>query len=163
MEMRTDEIMQLFDYSYSATGRVLETARNLTPEQYAGDAALPGAWSVQKTLVHMLDAELAWREGLRSQTDYTGEELDPAQFPDVDTLKVAWETDQAAMREWLESIDDTEMNAVMPDGRKLWQYLVHVVNHSTQHRSEVAMLLTAYGHSPGDLDFTWYLRGWPGA
>jgi uncharacterized damage-inducible protein DinB len=158
-----EEIRQLFDYSYSATGRVLETARRLTPEEFRGQHGVSGVWSVQKSLVHMLDAELSWREGLKSQADFTGEELDPGQFPDVETLRVAWEADQTAMREWLESIDDTALNAEMPDGRKLWQYLVHVVNHSTQHRSEVAMLLTGYGHSPGDLDFTWYLRGWSGA
>jgi uncharacterized damage-inducible protein DinB len=161
--VRADEIRQLFDYSYSATRRVLETARHLSPEEFRDQPGIPGAWSVQKALVHMLDAELSWREGLKSRADFTGEELDPGQFPDVETLKVAWEADQTAMREWLESIDDTALNSEMPDGRRLWQYLVHVVNHSTQHRSEVAMLLTGYGHSPGDLDFTWYLRGWSGA
>lgn len=159
--MRADEIRQLFDYSYSATRRVLETASHLSPEEFRDQPGIPGAWSVQKALVHMLDAELSWREGLKSRSDFSGIELDPGQFPDIETLQVAWDADEASMREWLDTLDDAELHSEMEPDRKLWQYLLHVVNHSTQHRSEVAMLLTSYGHSPGDLDFTWYLHGWP--
>jgi uncharacterized damage-inducible protein DinB len=42
--------------------------------------------------------------------------------------------------------------------RLVWQTIVHVINHDTQHRSEAAQLLTAYGQSPGDLDISYYLH-----
>jgi uncharacterized damage-inducible protein DinB len=39
----------------------------------------------------------------------------------------------------------------------LWQQMVHQVNHGTQHRSEAAVMLTQFGHSPGWLDFLYFI------
>jgi uncharacterized damage-inducible protein DinB len=35
--------------------------------------------------------------------------------------------------------------------------MLHQANHATQHRSEVAMVLTEFGYSPDWLDFIRYL------
>ena len=42
------------------------------------------------------------------------------------------------------------------EGVAVWQMLVHVVNHGTQHRAEAAALLTGEGRSPGELDLINY-------
>lgn len=39
----------------------------------------------------------------------------------------------------------------------LWQFLVHLLTHDAQQRSDAATLLSLAGQSPGDLDFLDYV------
>jgi uncharacterized damage-inducible protein DinB len=74
-----------------------------------------------------------------------------------------------AMHGYLTRLSDDDMTSLvrytLDSGQKrerlLWHCLLHVVNHGTQHRSEAAAILTAYGQSPGDLDFTMFLNEKP--
>jgi uncharacterized damage-inducible protein DinB len=149
----------LFDYSYAATRIILDRAEQLTDDQWTAQPPIGGIISLQHTLVHMLDTEMSWRELLRTgrSSDF---ELDPVDFPDARTLAAAWREDEQVTRTWLATLDDEAINGPAHNPTfRLWHCLVHVVNHSTQHRSEAAMILTHYGHSPGDLDFTFYFKG----
>ena len=158
--VQANDIRLLFDYSYAATGRILDAASRLTTEEFTTPPPLQGAVSLRHTLVHTLWAEHAWREGLRTRGANDVAELDPEAFPDVATLAQAWHSDEAQMRAWLDNIDDVDLGATAFGTTKVWMCLAHVVNHSTQHRSEAAMILTHWGQSPGELDLTYYLRGW---
>ena len=162
--MHQADIVTLYDYNYWATRRIVGAAANLTTEQFT--APTPLSWgSVRDVLTHALSAEWAWR--LRCQEGLAPTRLlDPAEFPTLDALLGRWAAEETAMRAYVAGLADSALNSPITyrntAGKAfealLWQILTHVVNHGTQHRTEVAHVLTSLGHSPGDMDFIVYLR-----
>jgi uncharacterized damage-inducible protein DinB len=157
--MQADEIRFLFAYDRWATRRVLGVLDDLDPAAWArpevvGDRGLGGI------LVHQLGAAQRWRHAFQD----TGESPDPERepLPTIDELRQSWETEWAAVDAWLPTVTDGFV-AHVHEGVPVWQMLVHVVNHGTQHRSEVAALLTAQGRSPGELDLVNYAEEQAGA
>ena len=113
-------------------------------------------------LVHILNAEVGWRHRLGDQGRFDW--LNAEHFADVASIRARWEAETALLWEFLHGLTDDAVNGALSFERNgdqrqgaLWHFLVHVVNHGTQHRSECAALLTGFGHSPGDMDFTVFL------
>ncbi len=163
--MNTQDLRTLYDYNYWANKRILSAAAQLSQDQFAA-ASTNSYGSLRGTLVHVLDAEFAWRMLLQHKTLEHFRELSEDDFPTVAALSERWREDEQSMRAWLTTLTDADLAGTIryttDEGdvreRVLWHCLWHVVNHGTQHRSEAAVLLTDYGCSPGGLDFTAFLN-----
>ena len=162
--MNREDMLLLYDYNYWATGRVLDAAQRAIAQDASRDAS--SAWeAIRSTLVHTMDAERIWR--MRCQGESASVRLtDPAEYPTLEDLLQQWEGEEQSMRAYLAELTDADLSGVLryrntqgvPFEQTLWQILVHVVNHGTQHRAEAAHFLTELGYSPGDVDFILYLR-----
>lgn len=160
--MKLAEIHTLFDYDAWATERILIQAAKLLPEQFA---ASPGAnnSSVRQILAHTLVAQLLWRTRFETGTSNIDSKADDALT--ADALRQWWAEERQAMRAHLATLTDDDLDRPFRFERRgemaeltRWHILFQLINHGTQHRSEVAALLTDYGHSPGDLDFFLFVR-----
>lgn len=147
--MFRSELRSLFGYDRWATRRVLNTAEDVTatvwtrPEPSAPDG-------IAGLLVHALGAHGRWRAAWEGREDEPRPERElPMSAVDV---RARWEAEWVALDALLERLGENGPNRVW-NGLPLWQAMLHVVNHGTQHRSEAAALLTAAGHPTGDLDF----------
>ena len=150
--MRADEMRFLFAYDRWATHRVLEVLDGLDPTVWSrandvGDRGLGGI------LVHHLGASQRWRIWLETRGEGPEPEREP--LPTVDELCDRWQAEWVAVDAWRSHWSDGLLEDVR-NGVPIWQMLVHVVNHGTQHRSEAAALLTADGRSPGEIDLIFY-------
>ncbi|MGH2490992.1 MAG: DinB family protein [Candidatus Limnocylindria bacterium] len=158
--MRQRELITLFDYMYWAHRRILASAARLTDLQFTLPSVIAGR-DLRATLVHTLDVEMSWRRRLqRRPEDEWRKALPISDYRNVATLADHWKRDEAEMREWVATLEDEKLarNADLDAGKQLplWYFLVHMVTHSQQHRSESAQLLTQLGRSPGDVDFLDY-------
>ncbi|MGN6361828.1 MAG: DinB family protein [Thermomicrobiales bacterium] len=158
--MQVRDLITLYDYYYWATEKILAQAAQVTPAQWAGPPPV-GDRSLQRTLVHTLDAERGWRYSWTGQDDFVP--LQAADFPDAATLAARWREEETALRAYLGSLSDADLQGAFydPDAPDLplalWQVIAHVSYHGMQHRSEAAMLLTHYGRSPGGIDMVFWL------
>ena len=153
--MEIADIKTLYDYDRWATGRVLETAESLTPEQFTAPSPLGGP-GVRDTLVHIVDAIYGWRWRWEER-DGDAPDLNPADYGDIATVRDRWQAELRDLDVFLSSLSDADL-ARKVGPHSLGLTLAHVANHGTQHRSEVAMLLTHYDRSPGDLDLSYFNR-----
>jgi len=155
--MDTEALLFLIRYNIRSTERILETTAGLSEDEFRRSASLDYE-SAYETLLHMLVVDWSWREFCIGNDD-DDSYPDGWPLPDLQTISAFWTVEHATVLAYVESMDkatldqpltwDTEEGSVT---HPRWAILAHVVNHGTQHRSELARYLTECGHSPGDLD-----------
>ena len=153
-------ISALIAYNFWADKRILTTCERISTDEFIREVMPNPGWrSLREILVHTLDTEYGWRSVLQSQAATTI--LEATDFADVAALRDHWQAEQTAWLDYEARLSQENLQEHYDEnsqsGLRVWQRIVHVVNHGTQHRSEAAAILTGYGQSPGDLDFDVFL------
>lgn len=161
--LHIDEVRSLYDYTFWATDSIFEAAEKLSEDQL-NDEMPNGVGSIRVTLVHLLSGHWIWCE--RWQGNSPTAMLNPDDFPTLATIRARWQEEKQLMYNLLATLSDEDLerqimySSTMLPGRifqlPLWQLMLHLVNHGTQHRSEIAMRLTELGHSPGELSMNFF-------
>jgi uncharacterized damage-inducible protein DinB len=157
------DIREMYAYNRWANRQILDAAARVSREHLMQPNRF--SWgSLHGTLVHLLDAEAGWRHLL--QLGDMNFDVTPEGHPDLPSIEARWDSEITEMQAWLNTLTDDDMARIIryevEEGQRvrvLWHCLWHVINHGMQHRSECAVMLTDFGQSPGDLDFTVYLNG----
>ena len=161
--MTAKEILLSFlEYNYQADAHLLHHIEQLTPQQLHAAAPISHA-TAYDLLRHLLDTEWSWRlfasGGATQQYVWEVEEL-----PDLPALRRFWSAEGERMLAYVRSLSEADLAQIVDFGTAqggqpryatVWNILLHVVNHSTHHRSELNRLLAALGHpiAEQDLDY----------
>jgi uncharacterized damage-inducible protein DinB len=159
--MNVAALRTTLDYGAWANARLFDQVAQLSPEQFVAEpvGALP---SVRRILTHMLAAQTLWLARFRA--DAAASIPTEEEFPDLATLRQTWEKQRQALDGYVATLNDETLQGPFRFERRgvaltlpLWQIFMQLYGHGVQHRAEVAALLTDYGHSPGDLDFLFFV------
>lgn len=162
--MLVSDLIRHYDYGYWANKRLLSAVSELTPKQVTQSVA-GSHGSVRNTLVHVLSAHWGWLD--RCGGHARGERLKPEAYPTVDALTQEWDRVESYVRELLSGLADEdlarEVECAFGDGptsaATVGELMQHAALHAVHHHKQVALLLRALGHVPGDFDLLFFVTG----
>jgi uncharacterized damage-inducible protein DinB len=130
----------------------------LTQEQFT-QAVNYSHGSVRDQVVHLMEVDEAWFGDLRGVA--SGRELTPADADERSAIRAYWDSVEQDMRAYLADLrDDMLFTKPFSEGEDkdlvLWQILLHVGNHGTDHRAQLLRILHDLGAETVAQDFVFY-------
>lgn len=147
----------MIEYHIGMTGRVWGSIDQISEQQFVADDSYSRG-SIRNLMVHLANTDLRWLTGLKNLPDVTRSLKKYEEYPDRPAVRGYWESVAAQLQEYVQSLDDTQLNEHSADiAAPRWQVLLHVVNHGTDHRSTVLQQLHEFGAPTFDQDFILWL------
>ena len=119
--------------------------------------------SVCNHIVHLAWVDDTWFSGLRGAA--LPEPLDPTAFTDRASLRAYWDRIEAEMRAYVADLRDDALFEKPLEGEDehliVWQVLLHVVNHGTDHRAQILRMISDFGIKTVSQDYIFYVYDHP--
>ena len=148
----TTVLTTLFRHNLWANLKLLDFCAGLSDAQLDA-TAIGGFGSIRDTLRHIVGAELSYVERVNGKLP--AQPLAPDQFPGFAVLQdaVRWAGDEL-LQLALSARKDTRVRQRPP--RQLVEYtlaslMVQAITHSTEHRAQIAAIITQLGMEPPDM------------
>ena len=158
--MDANAFRHFYDYHFTENCNLWDAyIPSLTIEQFTQDFGYSHG-SVRNQIVHLISVDDTWFSGLRGAE--IPEPLNPADFNDRKIIRTYWNQVEQKMHDYLSTLrDDMLFEKPFKEGEDkdliLWQVLLHVVNHGTDHRAQVLRLLTDLGIRTVSQDYIFYV------
>jgi Uncharacterized protein conserved in bacteria len=149
-------------YSHWASGQMLQAARELGREELHRHlySSYP---SVHATLLHIFRADRIWITRLAAEP--VSAFAQPGEDSlSLDDLERQWQAVNDRFIAWSSGVSDERIDGMLEwvnlRGEKhatpVWQIVMHVVNHASYHRGQIATMLRQLGHVPPNTDLHYF-------
>lgn len=153
---KAELLRDLYDYSEYATNRLLDVTAEVDPE---------AARDIIANLAHICVAQVNWLERWQTGANKVSGVVLQERMRTLADVGTALARSHADLHTYVHALTDEDLEREIackdssgaPLTRALWLMMTHVANHGTHHRGEIAWALTAVGHSPGDIDFGYWV------
>lgn len=155
--MTVEQLRWLVAYNRWANTRLLEATAVVSIEERERDLRTSFS-SLQGTLIHILWGERRWLQLWQEGTFMP--DPTPSDYPDFASLQSAWTHHKDAYAAYLLGLTQADLDApraVKANTYTLGDLVQHILNHSTYHRGQVALLLRQLGHEPPSTDYRRFL------
>jgi uncharacterized damage-inducible protein DinB len=121
--------------------------------------------SIRNQIVHLIEADEVWFSELKDTAP--SKPLPPAAADDREMIRAHWDSIEQMMRSYLADLQDDmlfKQPIVEPDDDKdlyVWQVLLHVANHGTDHRAQILRFFHDLGVKTEYQDYIFYAYGHP--
>jgi uncharacterized damage-inducible protein DinB len=158
--MNADAFRHFYEYHFATNRKIWDDLiAPLSQEQFTQDAGYAYG-AVRDQVVHIMSVDDTWFSALRGKE--IPDPLEPADFSDRHALRAAWDGVEQQMRAYLATLRDDMLfskpfGAGEDEDLLLWQALLQVVNHGTDHRAQLLRLLNDLGLKTPPQDYIFYV------
>jgi len=159
--MNANAFRHLYGYHFAENRATWEKyVSQLTDEQFV-QAAGYSHGSVRDQIIHLINVDDIWLSSLSGVALL--EPLESNANPDRAMIGAHWDTVEQRMRLYVDALTDDMVSSTPiqepEEDRPLrvWQVLLHVVNHGTDHRAQILRTLNDFGIKTVSQDYIFYV------
>jgi uncharacterized damage-inducible protein DinB len=155
--MNLELFRTLFEYDQALTGRLWESIMTLSDEQFSQELPYSHG-SIRNQMVHMASTQRSWLRGLQADPNARSLRLEPAEYATREQARALSRDASAEVLSYLRGLSDSDLERTvegMPG--PMWQALLHLANHGTDHRAQVLTALADLGAPTFAQDLAHYL------
>ena len=158
--MNANAFRHVYEYHFSENRKIWGHIAQLSPEQFTQNMEYSHG-SLRDQVIHLMSVDEVWFSELRRVEP--SEPPPAAEGDDRNRLRAHWDGIEQGMRAYLAQLQDEALfdrPIQEPEEDKnliVWQVLLHVINHGTDHRAQLLRTLHDLGVTTSSQDYIFYV------